>query len=138
MEADPARRRSSPVPFVGLVAVTIAVWLALVRLGWAFATEQLDWRYVAEQSRVGAPWPYRVAGVWGGMEGSLLLFAGIVGVAAHDRRAPGRRRRCAGPRWRRSARSSPSTSLLASPFGRLDVPARRRLRAERRSSSTRR
>ena len=48
-------RRAASVPLALLVVVTVAVWLALARLGWAFVTEQLDWRYVAEQSRVGAP-----------------------------------------------------------------------------------
>ena len=103
----PDRRAS--IPLVALGILTGAVWLALLRLGWAFFTESLDWRYVAEQTRIGAPWPYRVAGVWGGMEGSLLLFAGIVGVAATSPPA-GRRRRCAGRRWSRWPRSSPSTS----------------------------
>ena len=49
---------------------------------WRSGTARWTWEYVAEQSRVGAPWYYRIAGVWGGMEGSLLLFTGIVGVVA--------------------------------------------------------
>jgi cytochrome c biogenesis factor len=68
---------------VALLAVLVAaVWLMLLRLGLAFWRSELSWRYVAEQSRVGAPWYYRVAGVWGAMPGSLLLLTGIVGLVA--------------------------------------------------------
>jgi len=64
-----------------LAASTALVWLGLGRLTVAFATASLEWSYVAEQTRVGAPWYYRVAGLWGGMAGSLLLFTGLVAVA---------------------------------------------------------
>ena len=82
----------------------------------------LDWEYVAEQSRVGAPWYYRLAGVWGGMEGSLLLFTGIVGAAA----VLAARRATVWGRWAAAATVlvlALVDVLLASPFGRLDVPA---------------
>ena len=78
---------------------------------------------MAEQSRVGAPWYYRLAGVWGGMEGSLLLFT-------RHRRRSGRAWRpgappCgdAGPRSATVLALALVDVLLASPFGRLDVPA---------------
>jgi cytochrome c biogenesis factor len=115
-------RHSSMLPVAFLLAVTVAIWLALCRLAWAFVAEQLDWRYVAEQSRVGAPLPYRVAGVWAGMEGSLLLFAGILAVAA----TIAARRASTAARWGALATVVTVTAIdlaLASPFGRLDVPA---------------
>jgi cytochrome c biogenesis factor len=115
--------RTTGLAVVLLTAVTVAVWVALVRLGWAFFTERLDWRYVAEQSRVDATWYYRVAGVWGGMEGSLLLFAGIVGIVAT---VAARRAVLAAAQWFALATVVALVAVdlaLASPFGRLDVPA---------------
>lgn len=107
---------------VVLVGATATVWLGLVRLAWAFFAEQLHWRYVAEQSRLDLGWPYRIAGVWGGMEGSLLLFVGIVGVVAivATRHASAITRVVA-------AVTVVALGLidivLASPFTRLDAPA---------------
>ena len=88
----------------------------------AFLRTSLDWEYVAEQSRVGAPWYYRLAGVWGGMEGSLLLFSGIVGAAA----VLAARRATVWGRWAAAVTVLTLALVdvvLASPFGRLDVPA---------------
>ncbi len=108
-----------------LWGVTVVVWLALVRLGVAFLTNELDWRYVAGQSRRDAPWYYRLAGVWGGSEGSLLLFAGIVGLVASI--AAWRVRRPA-VLWFATATVVLLTAIdlwLVSPFGTLDAPALR-------------
>jgi len=66
---------------VVLAAAAAAIWAAVIGLAVLFVASRLEWTYVAEQSRVGAPWYYRLAGVWGGMEGSLLLFTAIVAVA---------------------------------------------------------
>jgi cytochrome c-type biogenesis protein CcmF len=121
-ERGPTRPRAAVVPLVALAVLTAAVWLALARLALAFAQQQLHWRYVAEQTRVGAPWPYRLAGVWGGMEGSLLLFAGIVGVAA----TVAARRATTAVRWAALATVGALVAVdlvLASPFGTLDIPA---------------
>jgi len=110
------------LPVVVLGALTVVVSLALARLAWAFLTEELDWRYVAEQSRIDTPWPYRLAGVWAGMEGSLLLFVGIAGAVGciATRRA--------GPvaRWAALITVGVLAAVnvvLASPFERLGVPA---------------
>ncbi|MGB8858151.1 MAG: cytochrome c-type biogenesis CcmF C-terminal domain-containing protein [Ilumatobacteraceae bacterium] len=65
-----------------LWAVTAVIWVAIGRLALAFLHNELQWSYVAGQSRRDAPWYYRLAGVWGGSEGSLLLFAGVVGLLA--------------------------------------------------------
>jgi cytochrome c-type biogenesis protein NrfE len=115
-------QRWANLPWALLLGVTIVIWLALARLAWAFVGEQFDWRYVAEQSRVGAPLPYRLAGVWAGMEGSLLLFAGILAVAA----TVAARRASTAARWGALVTVVTVTAidlLLASPFGRLDIPA---------------
>jgi cytochrome c-type biogenesis protein CcmF len=105
-----------------LLGITAAVWLALGRLAVAFVANELDWRYVAEQSRVDAPWYYRLAGVWGGMDGSLLLFTGILGAVA----VLAVRRSSAAVRWWAAGTVGALTLIdltLASPFGRLDAPA---------------
>jgi cytochrome c biogenesis factor len=109
------------VPVVAATAVVAVTWLLLARLAVAFWRSELDWAYVAEQSRIDAPWYYRIAGVWGGMEGSLLLFAGIVGLcgllALRQARRGG---------WLVAATCGSLlavTLAVASPFDRLDVPA---------------
>jgi cytochrome c-type biogenesis protein CcmF len=105
-----------------LAAITVGVWLAVLRLAVAFRSNELDWRYVAEQSRSDAPWYYRLAGVWGGMDGSLLLFAGILGGVAllAVRRSGPTARWCAVATVGAMALID---VILTSPFGRLDAPA---------------
>ena len=116
----PVRRRMS---LLAAGVVVAAIWVLLIRLALAFWRSELGWTYVAEQSRIDAPWYYRVAGVWGGMEGSLLLFAGVVGLCGllaaapqpgrcmgghrHERGAPRRRSR-RGIAVRRGSTSPPS------------------------------
>lgn len=122
--ADRRLTRATRVPLVLLGVITAVAWLALARLGWAFFTEQLTWRYVAEQSRVDAPWYYRIAGVWGAMEGSLLLFGAILGLVAVValRRPP----ITVGGTWFAVLTVGSVVAIdlfLASPFGRLDAPA---------------
>jgi cytochrome c-type biogenesis protein CcmF len=122
--AVPEHRGAGAAPLVGLAVVTALLWLGLVRLGLAFLGSSLDWTYVAQQSRVDAPWYYRLAGVWGGMEGSLLLFTAIVGVAA----TVASRRAVPAARWAALGSVGALATInlaLASPFGRLDAPARR-------------
>ena len=65
-----------------LRALCLAMWAALVRLAVACLQSDLSWRYVAEHSRRDAPALYRVAAVWGGSEGSLLLFLAILSAVA--------------------------------------------------------
>lgn len=106
-----------------LWSVTAVVWLALIRLAVAFLGHELEWRYVAEQSRRDAPWYYRLAGVWGGSEGSLLLFAGVLAAVASV--AAWRLRRPAAI-WFGTLTVVAATMvdlLWSSPFGRLDAPA---------------
>lgn len=108
-----------------LWAVTAVVWLALGRLAVAFLHNELQWRYVAGQSRRDAPWYYRLAGVWGGSEGSLLLFAGVVGLVAAF---AARRLQRPAAIWF-GALTVTALAIVdlvwASPFGRLDAPALR-------------
>jgi cytochrome c-type biogenesis protein CcmF len=49
-------------------------------LTYAFVNNDFSVAYVAAHSNSALPLPYRVAGVWGGHEGSLLLWALMLGV----------------------------------------------------------
>lgn len=74
-------------------SVTSALLLAVAvgALGWALATNDFSLVYVAESARRGAPASYRIAGLWGGMAGSLLVWSAMIGcwAAAAIRRVGG-------------------------------------------------
>jgi cytochrome c-type biogenesis protein CcmF len=53
---------------------------AFACLTYAFVTNDFSVKYVAEHSNSRLPLEYRVAGVWGGHEGSLLLWTLMLGV----------------------------------------------------------
>jgi len=108
-----------------LWVLTAVVWLALGRLALAFLNNELQWRYVAGQSRRDAAWYYRLAGVWGGSEGSLLLFAGIVGLVASLAAVRVRRPAALWFGALTIAALAVIDLVWASPFGRLDAPALR-------------
>jgi len=68
-------------------AVRAALWAvaaltatATALLGWALVTNDFSLSYVAASSRRGASAPYRLAGLWGGMAGSLLLWTAVLGA----------------------------------------------------------
>ena len=83
------------LPLVG-AARGNATWMAVARpaaqgqflfiafafacLTYAFVTNDFSVKYVAEHSNSRLPLEYRVAGVWGGHEGSLLLWTLMLGV----------------------------------------------------------
>jgi cytochrome c-type biogenesis protein NrfE len=104
-------------------AITGGVWLLLLRLSVAFVRSEMSWRYVAEHSRRDAPWYYRLAGVWGGSQGSLLLFVAITALVASIAA-----RQCRSLRAVLFGLGTTTVLLvvnlwLASPFGRLSLPA---------------
>ncbi len=53
----------------------LLVWIAFLALVWAFVEKDYSINYVVEQSNSALPVYYRIAAVWGGHEGSLLLWA---------------------------------------------------------------
>ena len=53
----------------------LMVAVAFACLTWAFIANDFSVLYVAEHSNSKLPTPYRIAAVWGGHEGSLLLWA---------------------------------------------------------------
>ena len=56
------------------------VALAFGTLVWCFATNDFSVRYVAANSNSALPMVYRLAAVWGGHEGSMLLWTLMLGV----------------------------------------------------------
>lgn len=63
------------------VAATTAS-LAAATLGWALLRVDLSLEYVAETTSRATPWPYRLAALWGGMDGSMLFYAAMTAVVA--------------------------------------------------------
>lgn len=104
-----------------LVASAAILALAVALLGGDFSLE-----YVARTTSLATPWPYRLAALWGAMEGSLLFYATLTLLIGW----------IAGRRL--DAELAPVVSqvvaaagfglllltvTMASPFTRLDVPA---------------
>jgi cytochrome c-type biogenesis protein CcmF len=85
----------STLPLVGAARGNDA-WMALARpaaqaqclfialafgcLTYAFVSNDFSVKYVAEHSNTQLPVAYRIAGVWGGHEGSLLLWVQMLGL----------------------------------------------------------
>ena len=65
-----------PLALVQCLALTVA----LLSLAWCFYRNDFSVVYVAEHSNSLLPWWYRLTAVWGGHEGSLLLWAWILGM----------------------------------------------------------
>ncbi len=59
----------------GAQALWVLVAISFVCLTYAFFTNDFSVSYVAQHSNSKLPDIYRIAGVWGGHEGSLLLVA---------------------------------------------------------------
>ena len=61
---------------VGLIAVSVVV--AVIAMEIAILTNDFSVRYVAENGRIGTPLLYKIATLWGALEGSILLWALIL------------------------------------------------------------
>ena len=64
-------------------AAQVLAWLLLIAFGCltaAFVLNDFSVACVAQHSNTRLPLPYRVAGVWGGHEGSLLLWVTMLGL----------------------------------------------------------
>jgi cytochrome c-type biogenesis protein CcmF len=115
-----------------LVGAAVGLTIALARLAFGFATEEWALDYVAAHTRVGLGGSIRIAGLWAGPEGSLLLWTTMVAwvvVAATAGGPLGVLRSAARSVWgvRFGAGLVVAYGLLvavvASPFDRSDVPA---------------
>lgn len=51
---------------------------ATASLLWLLVNDRFDVRYVAQNSRIDQPLPYKISALWGGMAGSLLLWAVVL------------------------------------------------------------
>ncbi len=56
------------------------VMLAMLSLAYAFVGNDFSFSYVAENSNTHLPWFYRVCALWGGHEGSILLWVFILNL----------------------------------------------------------
>lgn len=101
-----------PSAFGGAVA-TIVLTVALVSGDFSLA-------YVAETTSLATPWPYRLAALWGGMDGSMLFYTVMVvaiGAIASKNPVPVRATAAIG------LGLLLITVLFANPFTVLDIPA---------------
>jgi cytochrome c-type biogenesis protein CcmF len=78
-------------PLTGVLALTVGA--SFVALTSAFVGNDFSVLYVAQHSNSALPLAYRIAGVWGGHEGSLLLWAmmlcvWMIAVARFSRHLP--------------------------------------------------
>jgi len=60
------------------IAVALCLGCALVGLGYAFVTNDYTVQYVWQYSNRDMPWIYKITAIWGGMDGSMLLWCFLV------------------------------------------------------------
>ncbi len=101
-------------------AAATAMTAATITLFAAFALEDWSNIYVVSTTRAGLAWPVRLAGLWGGAEGSLLLFTAMVSIAAVIIGWLGGRTQGA---TALAAAYGIVTLISANPFDRFDAPA---------------
>jgi cytochrome c-type biogenesis protein CcmF len=110
-------------------AVVAPLTLATGCLVWALVAGDFDLTYVAETTDRTASWPFRLAGLWGGMDGSLLFWTwllalvGGAGALVVARRMPELQRWACGVSAAMAGAFGLVVVLLADPFRRLAVPA---------------
>ncbi|MCC6749235.1 MAG: cytochrome c biogenesis protein CcsA, partial [Deltaproteobacteria bacterium] len=78
-----ARRRSATMVHAATLmtyATAAVASVAMVTLAYAFAISDLNLVYVQQHSDHAMPLFYRITSLWGGMEGSLLLWAWLLAV----------------------------------------------------------
>jgi cytochrome c-type biogenesis protein CcmF len=62
------------------VGVWALITAALLLLAYAFLTFDFSIRYVASNTNLGTPFYYRITAVWGALEGSIILWAWMLGL----------------------------------------------------------
>ena len=75
-------QRRPPFLFFTVRLALMAITVSLVLLAYAFITNDFDVVYVAEHSHRSLPWYYKGSALWGGHEGSYLLWLWLVYVWA--------------------------------------------------------
>jgi len=107
-----------------LAASAAALWFSVVVLGRALVQSDFSVVYVVDHSRDSSAAVYRLAGLWGGMEGSLLLWSALLStvvVVALARHALSRTTHVVGSGL--AATTALIVGLAADPFSRLAIPA---------------
>jgi cytochrome c-type biogenesis protein CcmF len=62
------------------IFVAASLGLSLVALGYSFVTNDYTVQYVWQYSNRDMPWIYKITAIWGGMDGSMLLWSFLVSV----------------------------------------------------------
>src|SRR3989304_10039266 len=73
-----ARRQAATRRRAALAGQVVLVTLAGGLLTWALVTGDFGLKYVAHNSSLRTPLYYRITGLWAALEGSLLLWEGMV------------------------------------------------------------
>lgn len=60
------------------IGVALALFLSLVGLGYGFVNNDYSIQYIWQYSNRAMPWIYKITAIWGGMDGSMLLWCGLV------------------------------------------------------------
>ncbi|MGH9268665.1 MAG: cytochrome c biogenesis protein CcsA, partial [Acidimicrobiales bacterium] len=63
---------------VAVTGLAIGTSVAVAALSWALVTSDFTLAYVAGYTSREASWPYRLAALWAGMEGSLLFWVWVL------------------------------------------------------------
>ena len=117
--AIPSRHLSTRSARILLSLGTAAGLVAVFSLVQAFAAEDWGNVYVVDHTRSGLAWPIRLAGLWGGAEGSLLLWTALIAVASLVAVVLGAQHRTAATL---PAAYALVVLLLVNPFERLSSP----------------
>ena len=127
--ARPRHRLSAlRVSRIAFITSTSLTGLAIMILGRALWTVDPAWLYVARHSSDQTPLAYRIAGIWGGMEGSLLFWSFVVASTFMAAVVLGRTRPVdqqlvlLGVGGVTTATFLFVSRMWASPFTRLDIP----------------
>jgi cytochrome c-type biogenesis protein CcmF len=64
----------------GTIAVSVALGCSLVGLGYGFVTNDYSIQYIWQYSNRAMPWIYKITAIWGGMDGSMLLWCFFVAM----------------------------------------------------------
>lgn len=60
------------------IAVFFALLLSIATLAYSFITDDYSIQYVWQYSNKDMPWIYKITAIWGGMDGSMLLWCFLV------------------------------------------------------------
>jgi cytochrome c-type biogenesis protein CcmF len=60
------------------IGVALSLFLSLVGLGYGFVNNDYSIQYIWQYSNRAMPWIYKITAIWGGMDGSMLLWCGLV------------------------------------------------------------